>query len=322
MRRLLRGQSSRFLATVSHRSAGGKRHGQQSLIIRWPPQAVAQQPQSLWEGFSTVCSSRRLFSASAEAKTKDSAADENFESTSYKDDGFSKAEEGTSGGAEGEKPDESGANPEANAEAGEKEAEAKEEAEVAKEPELSPAQKLQKELEELTKKAAEKQNQVLLKLAEFENEKKKNQKIMKQRETVALSGFAREMTAVFEELDETTRIGQTAESPECVETLREGVVLTRDIFQNTLVKFGCQRENAEPGSPYKSQEQECVKEVESADLDADVVAEVISPGWTFDGQVLRKAKVAVVKAGPPTPPAPPNTQEATEEGVPSETKAN
>jgi len=123
---------------------------------------------------------------------------------------------------------------------------------------------------------------------------------------------------VFEELDEVT-IGQREDSAECIETLREGVVLTRDIFLKTLEKFGCERQIAERGSPYSSLEQESVKEVDVAELPADVVAEVLTPGWSFNSKVLQKAKVAVVKSGPPTPPAPPDNQ-ATEQEAPSDTK--
>lgn len=270
----------------------------------------------LWQSFSAGRFPRRFFSANAEAKTKDSTVEESSESSSTNSESSEPDAEAAGRAGEAE---ESETKAEAKDQAAGKDGYAKAEEKAAEKPELSPAEKLQQELEDFTKKAAEKQHQVLLKLAEFENEKKKNQKILKQRETLVLSGFAREMVAVYEELDEVTKLGQSEDPIECVETLREGVVLTRDIFLKTLEKFGCERQIAERGSPYSSLEQESIKEVEMADLPADAVAEVLTPGWSFDSKVLQKAKVAVVQSGPPTPPAPPDTQDTKEE-APSDTK--
>lgn len=324
MRRLLPGQSTRLLATTSRGSVVGQRHWQQSQTVRPPLPIVALRHQNLRPGFPPIGPSRRLFCVKAEAKKKDSTVEDSTveesepreaeKASSSEGDaekaGSASSESKAAAAEDAEKADEDGAKGEAKEEKGAEEKAPEEEAK------LSPAAKLQKELEELTKKASEKQHQVLLKLADFENEKRSNQKIVKQRETLTMSNFSREMITVFEELDEATKIGQSQDSPECVETLREGVELTRDIFLKTLEKFGCQRQTVERGSPYNSLEQESVKEVEVADLPADVVAEVLAPGWSFDSKVLQKAKVAVTKSGPPTPPAPP---QATEGEAPTDT---
>lgn len=196
------------------------------------------------------------------------------------------------------------------------EAAAAESAKGEEKPKLSPLEQLQKEKEELEKKAGEKQHEFLLALADFENEKRRMEKELANKRAYASMGFAREVVGVFDKLESIQLRPPPAsdKEPDNVDSFCEGIALTRDIFQKALDKFGCERLTVEPGTPFSATQHESVKEIITAeqDLPDQSVAEVISPGWTFKASnvkftsdVLRKAKVAVVKRGPATPPSPP-----------------
>jgi len=183
------------------------------------------------------------------------------------------------------------------AEAGKAEAKAAEaEAEVEVE-ELSPIERLNQELEELQDKSRAKKKELLLGLADFQNNNKKSMKERESRRRSATANFARRMVDVYDEFEELPAFNREVvkEEGSPVLALQEGVSLTRQLFNSALEKSNIERLSVELGSPVVNARHEIVGST-SGDGAKDSIAEVIADGWVMDlrssaPQVLRKAKV-------------------------------
>jgi len=179
---------------------------------------------------------------------------------------------------------------------------AKEEA-AAEEPaaeELSPVDRLQVELEELQEKSRAKKKELLLALADFENNKKKFMKERETRRRYASVNFARRMVGVYSEFADLPALkrleGQQEGSP--VLALQEGVSLTRDLFAAAMDKSNVEKLSVETGTPVVNARHEVVGSTPGDGPDGSI-AEVAEAGWVMDlrsqnPQVLRKAKVKTV----------------------------
>lgn len=183
----------------------------------------------------------------------------------------------------------------------EKDASAEEAAETK---ELSPMERLQAELDELQEKSKQKKRELLLALADFENNKKKLTKERENRRRAASANFARRMVDVYTEFDELPSLrassaGKEEGSPYLA--LQEGVALTRDLFAAALEKSDVERLVAEPGVPVVAARHEVVGTVAGdGSFPEKSIGEVVEAGWILDlrspnPQVLRKAKVKTVE---------------------------
>jgi len=151
---------------------------------------------------------------------------------------------------------------------------------------------------------------LLLSLADFENNKKKNQAAREKRRRNANLNFARELVDVFQRFDELSLAEEkVSELSDSCRALHEGITMTRDICKGTFEKFDVEALTAEPGAAMAPARFESVGEVEDAGVAAGGVAEVVRPGWIFEPRsaapaVIRKAQVKVARQGPATPPPP------------------
>jgi len=274
-------------------------------LLRWRQQerAVAQQPWNAslrWRGFATKEGSRsaeeaaRQASAEAEEAVKaDAARSEEAARTeaeraeaeaSAKD---SDASDSATAKAEAEKPDDGA------------EATKPDEATKADTP-PSEQEVLERELPELQDKVRAKKHELLMSLADFENNKKRFAKEREARRKRALANFATKMTEVYSEFD---AFAVPSRSGAC-QGLHEGVALTRDLYKSSLEKFGAKALEVEIGSPFVSARHENVGSVDNSELPENSVAELVRHGWLLEPDtVLRKAEVRVAKHGPEVPPA-------------------
>lgn len=168
--------------------------------------------------------------------------------------------------------------------------------------------RLQRELAELQEKVKARKHKLLSALAEFENNKKRFANERASRQRTATKAFASKMVDVyteFEDLVAAPLMGQASEGA-ASEALREGVVLTRDLYRATLEKFDLKPLQPELGEPFVAARHECTSEGEKAV--AGAVTELVRPGWILESRgaapvVVRKAQVKV--AGNDAPPPPP-----------------
>lgn len=262
---------------------------------------VLQQPWSAslrWRGFATKEDAR-----SAEEAAKQASA--NAEETVKAD--TARAEEAAQTEAEKAEADASSKDSQASGSETKDEAKEPEGAEAAKSDEaakaetpLSEQEVLERDLAELQDKVRAKKHELLMSLADFENNKKRFAKEREARRRRALVNFATKMTEVYSEFD---AFAKPSSSGAC-KGLHEGVALTRDLYKASLEKFGAKALEAEIGEPLMPTRHESVGTVDNSELPENSVAELVRPGWLFEPDtVLRKAEVRVAKHGPEVPPA-------------------
>mmetsp|Transcript_102601 Transcript_102601/g.289922 ORF Transcript_102601/g.289922 Transcript_102601/m.289922 type:complete len:282 (-) Transcript_102601:150-995(-) len=168
----------------------------------------------------------------------------------------------------------------------------------------SEAELLKKEVEELQEKLRAKKHELLLSLADFENNKKKFMKERETRRRNATVNFARKMVEVYTEFEDLARLPAEAdELSEACQGLHEGVVLTGDLYKAALERFNVSALSPELGEPFSVTYHEDAGSV-PGELPPNSVAEVVQPGWAYaEGGsnaaarvVLRKAKVKLAIA--------------------------
>ncbi len=166
-----------------------------------------------------------------------------------------------------------------------------EEAGEEKKEELSAEEKLQRQLAEKTKEAAEFFEKWLRLRAEFENFKKRMQK-----EKADLMKFGNEslLRALLPVLDNLSRALNHGKEKGVNASLLEGVELTQKQFMNILERFGV-KEISAVGEFFDPEKHEAVAQEES-DLEPNKVIGEVEKGYFYHERLLRPAKVIVAKA--------------------------
>jgi len=189
---------------------------------------------------------------------------------------------------------------EASKEAKASKAEARE-ADAEEAEELSPVERLQQELDELQDQSRAKKKELLLALADFENNKKKFMKEREGRRRTANTNFARRMVDIYREFEDLPafKSSGTEEGSPCA-ALQEGVTMTRNLFATALSKSEVERLPVELGTPVVKARHEVVGSTAGdGSLTEGSIAEVIEAGWMMDlrsqtPRVLHKAQVKTV----------------------------
>ena len=169
--------------------------------------------------------------------------------------------------------------PEAEALEVEKAPEEAPEAEAAEAPEAPAAEELEKKVKDL-------EDQLLRKIAEFDNYRKRT---LKEKDEIGLNARIKcigDLLPVLDTLERALGIGCSDE-----EFLR-GVQLTHDNMVSILTKMGVEEIKAE-GAPFDPELHYAVSRVENPELGENVVAAVMQKGYTLGGKVIRHAMVAV-----------------------------
>ena len=100
--------------------------------------------------------------------------------------------------------------------------------------------------------------------------------------------FLRQLLEIMDNLD------RALAQPAAAADLYQGVRLTRMQLEKVLAKVGVERMKIESGQVFDPTYHEAV-EVRFADLHEPVVAEVIQPGYLYENNLLRPARVVVSK---------------------------
>ena len=151
--------------------------------------------------------------------------------------------------------------------------------EAEKAPEGPTAEELQERVQSL-------EDQLLRKIAEFDNYRKRT---TKEKEEIGLAAKVKciaDLLPVLDTLERALSIGCSDE-----EFLR-GVKLTYDNMNSILTKMGVEEIKAE-GEPFNPELHYAVSRVENPELGENVVASVMQKGYTLGGKVIRHAMVAV-----------------------------
>lgn len=171
--------------------------------------------------------------------------------------------------------------------------------------EEAPEKLLQKELTDLQELVRQNKHELLLSLADFENNKKRFLKEREDRRRNSMSNFATKMIQVYGKLND---FAVEKHNSGTAQALHEGVALTRDLYKASLEKFGVRPIQVEIGEPFVAARHEKTDTIQSTQLPTNSVAAIVRPGWILDPDtpkpiVLQKAEVHVSSDGPKVPPS-------------------
>jgi molecular chaperone GrpE len=148
--------------------------------------------------------------------------------------------------------------------------------------------------------AAEYKDKLLRVLAEMENLRRRTEREIADSRAYGISSFARDILAVADNMDRAlqaldSEIREKADGS--VKALLDGVELTERELHKVLEKHGVRK--FEPlGEKFDPNLHQAMFEQQDESRPAGTVAQVIQPGYTIAGRVLRPALVAVAKGGP------------------------
>ena len=176
---------------------------------------------------------------------------------------------------------------EAPVEETDKEAEASENSENSEDSENSeeqdPLEKAQAEIAEL-------KNQLLYKVAEFENYRKRT---LKERAELILNGGEKFITSILPILDDMERAIENGAKTDDPEVLREGMTLIHQKFMKTLESQGVSKIDTE-NADFDTDLHEAVAMVTGmGDDKKGKVIDCLQHGYKLNDKVIRHAKVAV-----------------------------
>lgn len=169
----------------------------------------------------------------------------------------------------------------AEAESATENTETTEEAEASDE--KDPLEKAQEEIAEL-------KNQLLYKVAEFDNYRKRT---LKERAELILNGGEKVITAILPILDDMERAIENGAMTDDPEVLREGMTLIHQKFIKTLESQGVSKIETE-GTDFDTDVHEAVAMVPGmGDDKKGKVIDCLQQGYKLNDKVIRHAKVAV-----------------------------
>ncbi len=176
---------------------------------------------------------------------------------------------------------------EAPVEETDKEAEASESSENSEDSENSeeqdPLEKAQAEIAEL-------KNQLLYKVAEFENYRKRT---LKERAELILNGGEKFITSILPIIDDMERAIENGAKTDDPEVLREGMTLIHQKFMKTLEAQGVSKIDTE-NADFDTDVHEAVAMVPGmGDDKKGKVIDCLQQGYKLNDKVIRHAKVAV-----------------------------
>jgi len=169
----------------------------------------------------------------------------------------------------------------AEAESATENTETTEEAEASDE--KDPLEKAQEEIAEL-------KNQLLYKVAEFDNYRKRT---LKERAELILNGGEKVITAILPILDDMERAIENGAKTDDPEVLREGMALIHQKFMKTLEAQGVSKIDTE-NADFDTDLHEAVAMVPGmGDDKKGKVIDCLQQGYKLNDKVIRHAKVAV-----------------------------
>jgi len=160
--------------------------------------------------------------------------------------------------------------------------------------EQDPVEKIQAQLEEKTREAAENLDKWLRARAEFENFKKRAQK---ERADTIKFGNENLLQAILPALDNLARAIEEGKKTKEIVSLLEGVEMTHRQFLSILERYGVRPIQA-VGDFFNPEKHEALAHQENEEEPQKVIAEV-EKGYLFHDRLLRPAKVIVSKGKTP-----------------------
>jgi molecular chaperone GrpE len=144
---------------------------------------------------------------------------------------------------------------------------------------------------------ADLQDRLLRALSEGENTRRRADRAVSEARKFAVSEFAREMLAVWDNLQRTIAASERQRLSSADDVLIEGVRATERILTSALERFGLVK-IAALYAPFDPNLHEAVMEVDDPSRPSGSVATVLEDGFKLHDRLVRAARVAVVKRRP------------------------
>jgi molecular chaperone GrpE len=152
----------------------------------------------------------------------------------------------------------------------------------------------------LAKEAADMKDRLLRTLAEMENLRRRTEKEVADARAYGITAFARDILAVADNMDRALQAldaGIRDKADAGVKALLDGVELTERELLKVMEKHGIAK--IEPqGQKFDPNLHQAMFEVADPSVPAGTVAQIVQPGYTIAGRVLRPALVGIAKGGP------------------------
>ena len=150
-------------------------------------------------------------------------------------------------------------------------------------------EELLQQLQDAEKKAEENWELLLRTKAEMENLRKRTEKDLEKAHKYGIEKFVSEMLPVKDSME----LGMAAQEA-TVESLREGMQLTMNMFNSALDKLGVTEINPE-NEAFDPQVHQAMTMQETDEVDANTVLTVMQKGYMLNERLIRPAMVVVSK---------------------------
>ena len=129
--------------------------------------------------------------------------------------------------------------------------------------------------------------------AEVENIRRRSQKEIVSARKYAVEGFARELLAVKDSLDQAAHVQLGEGESEAVVRMQEGLELTLKQLETVLEKFDVVEVEAGPGVKFNPDQHQAISMVASGEVPSDHIIDVMQKGFLLKDRLLRPAMVVV-----------------------------
>jgi molecular chaperone GrpE len=147
--------------------------------------------------------------------------------------------------------------------------------------------------------AAARHDQLLRALAESENARRRAERAGEDSRRFAVSEFSRDLLTVVDNLTRAIRTAEEAKVATGLDgSLLEGVRATFRQMEGVLRRFGVRRLETK-GASFDPNRHEAIAHLDRPDLPSGQIVDVLEEGYTIHDRLLRPARVAVAKGGPP-----------------------
>lgn len=166
----------------------------------------------------------------------------------------------------------------------------------------NPLQALAAENSRQEEEIASLKDQILRAAAEMENLRRRTQKDVADARAFSISGFARDMLSVSDNLRRALdHVDEADKEQPGLKTLIEGVEMTERELLNGLEKNGIKRIDPK-GEKFDANFHQAMFEVPNTEIPNKTIMEVVQVGYVIGERVLRPAMVGVSKGGPKAAP--------------------
>ena len=148
--------------------------------------------------------------------------------------------------------------------------------------------------QELENEIAQLRDKLLRTAAELENSRKRFEREKEDLSKYAITGFARDLLNVSDNLRRALETIEKDTLDPALKTMVEGVEMTEKEILTVFTKQGIQK--VEPmGKPFDHNVHQAMFEIETDEHPQGTVVQMLQPGYTLHGRLLRPALVGVAK---------------------------